>query len=984
VTYFRRSAAALVGVLALGAGVFVAAPPASADPDGSGTLTVDTPSVQEASVGDTLNFTFTFPAGFDFGNLEIQIPSGWSTPTESDNTAPGYVTNTCQDDGNSIVGNTIQVVGINQAALDGSCTVTFGDTSGGGPGATAPSTAGTDTFNASETNAETGGTYTPLTAGSPSVDVTSVDGEGTVTAATSSYLAGTAASDAFTYTAGADGVIDGSLELTVPAGWTTPSVSSGQAGYTSTDCGSASVSTTNPAFAGIVDISDVNLGPDDSCTIAYGDTTDSSEAVTVADPATTTSYDFNLLEAGRSGTSPTQLAAPAVVTAQTEAGAGTMTVAPTSAVTGNVTNLVFSYTADSLGMQNGQIDADLPTGWGNPQPADPASADYATSDCGLSPIINATTIEVEGVTLPPSGTCEIDYENVTPPGGASNGENVFNVSQGATDMATPASLASSPETDISEAGGGTMTVDPTAVAPGSSNALTFTYTADSYGMSDGNLYVNMAGGWTQATGSAGPGYTTSDCGTLSFSTSLISVGGVTLAPDASCQITYSSATAPTATGVEYFFPAQSQDDTSLNFLASSPSVDTEFESGVGTLSTGTSSVSTGSTNTLNFTYTADANPMINGEIDMSVPSDWSTPSPLSTASGYVSSDCGTVAAVGDTVEITTVNLDASASCTITYANAVAPSQDETSTFGAVEASGPNGTAALGSSPEVDVTSPILVPPPTNPPGDNPPAPTCSTGGYREAAADGSVYAFGGATFDGSLASIGTHVDDIIGLASTPCDGYWLVGSDGGVFAFGDATFYGSMASQHLHSRIVGMVATPDAGGYWLVAADGGVFAFGDAGYFGSMGGHPLNSPIVGIAETFDAQGYWLVAADGGVFSFGDASFYGSMGGRPLNAPVVGMSASPDGAGYTLVASDGGIFTFGDTGFYRSPGGTKLNAPVVGITTSPDGAGYTLAAADGGVFAYGDATYVGSMGGLPMSAPVTALAPGYSTGAQSGD
>ena len=203
------------------------------------------------------------------------------------------------------------------------------------------------------------------------------------------------------------------------------------------------------------------------------------------------------MEAGRSGTSPTQLAAPAVVTAQTEAGAGTMTVAPTSAVTGNLTNLVFSYSADSLGIQNGQIEVDLPTGWGNPQALEPFSADYATSDCGLSPIIDATTIEVEGVTLPPSGTCEIDYENVTPPGGASNGENVFDVSQAATDMATPASLASSPETDVSETGAGTMTVDPTAVAPGSVNALTFTYTADSYGMSEGNLYVNMAAGWTR-------------------------------------------------------------------------------------------------------------------------------------------------------------------------------------------------------------------------------------------------------------------------------------------------------------------------------------------------------------------------------------------------------------------------------------------------------------------------------------------------------
>ena len=71
---------------------------------------------------------------------------------------------------------------------------------------------------------------------------------------------------------------------------------------------------------------------------------------------------------------------------------------------------------------------------------------------------------------------------------------------------------------------------------------------------------------------------------------------------------------------------------------------------MGTLSVGTSSVPTGSTNTLNFTYTADANPMIGGQIVMSVPGDWSTPSPLSTAPGYVTSNCGDVSVVLDTIE----------------------------------------------------------------------------------------------------------------------------------------------------------------------------------------------------------------------------------------------------------------------------------------------------------------------------------------------
>ena len=84
-------------------------------------------------------------------------------------------------------------------------------------------------------------------------------------------------------------------------------------------------------------------------------------------------------------------------------------------------------------------------------------------------------------------------------------------------------------------------------------------------------------------------------------------------------------------------------------------------------------------------------------------------------------------------------------------------------------------------------------------------------------------------------------------------GYWLVASDGGVFAFGDATFFGSMGGIALNRPIVGMASTPDGHGYWLVASDGGIFTFGDATFHGSMGGVPLNRPIVGMASTADGR-----------------------------------------------------------------------------------------------------------------------------------
>jgi hypothetical protein len=50
-------------------------------------------------------------------------------------------------------------------------------------------------------------------------------------------------------------------------------------------------------------------------------------------------------------------------------------------------------------------------------------------------------------------------------------------------------------------------------------------------------------------------------------------------------------------------------------------------------------------------------------------------------------------------------------------------------------------------------------------------------------------------------------------------GYWIAAADGGVFAYGDAAYDGSMGGVHLNAPVVGMAAGPDGGGYWLVGAD---------------------------------------------------------------------------------------------------------------------------------------------------------------------
>jgi hypothetical protein len=234
-----------------------------------------------------------------------------------------------------------------------------------------------------------------------------------------------------------------------------------------------------------------------------------------------------------------------------------------------------------------------------------------------------------------------------------------------------------------------------------------------------------------------------------------------------------------------------------------------------------------------------------------------------------------------------------------------------------------------------------------------------------------VMAFGDASSFGSPGGVLASV--MTGMAATPSGGgYWLVGADGGVFAYGDAPFEGSLGADRLTGPIVGMASSHDGQGYWLVGLDGGVFAFGDAPYLGSMGGTRLAQPIVGIAATPSGRGYWLVAADGGVFAFGDAGFYGSMGGRPLDAPVTGMAPTPNGLGYWLVGADGGVFAFGDAAYRGSAADRSIPDSIVGMAATTDGGGYWLAGWDGSVYPYGDAGRFGSTSGTKPLSPVTAI------------
>jgi hypothetical protein len=134
-------------------------------------------------------------------------------------------------------------------------------------------------------------------------------------------------------------------------------------------------------------------------------------------------------------------------------------------------------------------------------------------------------------------------------------------------------------------------------------------------------------------------------------------------------------------------------------------------------------------------------------------------------------------------------------------------------------------------------------------------PTSNDGGYWLVASDGGIFSFGDAGFYGSipglsLAPAGSGLPHslnapIVGMVpSADGGGYFMVGADGGVFTFGDAKYEGSCPGIGGCAGGAAVAVMPDASGngYWVVTAGGYVTPFGDANSSGEPG--PLSEPVV--------------------------------------------------------------------------------------------------------------------------------------------
>ena len=193
--------------------------------DGSGTVTTPTANVVNGST-NTIVFTYKAAAagGISNGAVTVTVPTGWPAPTAGNTTSSLGA--------RSYAGQTVTVSGVTLAA-NATFTITYGP-------AAAPTTGGAQTWATTE-RSTAGGALTALAA-SPSINVYAPTARARSPRAPATVGYGsTGNTETFTYTAAAGGTSNGSVTVVVPAGWSAPSTTAGNPGYTVASTGAVSV-----------------------------------------------------------------------------------------------------------------------------------------------------------------------------------------------------------------------------------------------------------------------------------------------------------------------------------------------------------------------------------------------------------------------------------------------------------------------------------------------------------------------------------------------------------------------------------------------------------------------------------------------------------------------------------------------------------------------------------------------------------------------
>jgi hypothetical protein len=405
------------------------------------------------------------------------------------------------------------------------------------------------------------------------------DGLGTMSPGPSAVAASSTGNTiVWTYTAPADGLVNGEVRLTVPAGWSAPSATTSAAGYTQVSAGALSFSSQTIIVSGLT------LSGSASFTITYGSTASGGPGATAS--ATTGTVTWTTQQKGTVGGTLTALAPAPSITQNAPNGSGTLATSTTNAVAkSNGNTITFTYTAAAGGTTNGSISVDVPTGWSAPSVTGTA-AGYTTSTAGIVGVAGQT-ITVSGVTLAAGATVDVVY-GATASGGPgatatpSDGAQTWQGKQRSTAAGALVDLAASPSIMVDPAdGSGSISPAPATVGYGSTgNTLTFTYTADNT-TTDGAVSIDVPAGWSapSTTGTAA-GFATSSAGSLAAAGQTITVTGLSLANGGTFDVVYgatsgggSGATAPASAGAQTWQAKQrSTAAGTLTDLASSPSI----------------------------------------------------------------------------------------------------------------------------------------------------------------------------------------------------------------------------------------------------------------------------------------------------------------------------------------------------------------------------------------------------------------------------
>jgi Bacterial Ig domain/Bacterial Ig-like domain/Bacterial Ig-like domain (group 3) len=665
--------------------------------NGSGTLTASPGNISASQTGRTITFTYTAAAGATVGGaVTVTAPAGWSAPSTTA-TAAGYTTSSTGTV--STAGQTITVSGVTLAG-GGTMTIVYGDTGGGGPGATTGSTTGAQTWQAQQKSTLAG--VLANLAASPSITVYAADGSGTAASSISVVSAGQSGRTVtLTYTAATGGMLNGSLTVVVPSGWTAPATVAGP-GFSTTTVGTLSVS------GQTITITGVTRTAGQTVVVTYG------SGGTATATSTSGAQTWQLQESSTAAGALTSIGVPPVITVYATDGSGTLT-AGTSNVSASQTGntITFTYTAAAGATSGGTVTLVVPAGWSAPS-VSAVAAGYTTSSAGTVAVAGQT-ITVSALTLAGGATATVTYGSKAGGGAgatatAATGAQTWQGQERSTAAGVLTNLGASPSITINAANGsGTMTMLPANAGNGSTgNTLTFTYTAAAGGTVSGDVTVTAPAGWSApSTTPAAAGYTTASTGTVSAAGQTITVSGVTLAGGGTMTIVYGStagggpgATAGTTAGANAF---QAQERSTaggvLVNLAASPSVNVYAANGSGTMTTPTANVVNGSSNTIVFTYkAAAAGGVSNGTVTLSAPAGWPAPT-----AGNTTSSLGARSYAGQTVTVSSVTLAANATFTITYGPATAPTTGGAQTWSTSERSTAAGTlTALAASPSIDI------------------------------------------------------------------------------------------------------------------------------------------------------------------------------------------------------------------------------------------------------------------------------------------